>query len=320
MSHFLTVPINENGIITDANIDQEIGKLAVAPFSFTDVFIYSHGWWTSATAAMSDYNDFSVGFARTLNELIGSTPGAIPNINANFSALNIGIHWPSMVSEDQRSVANFAEATSFFTMEHRADDVGEHGGYSLLRLILEARKDQPPLRFHFLGHSFGCRVVLSALQTLSEDLDLLALAQRHSFDVALLEAAADCDSLSQGQLYADVLGKIPKIRMLITKSGRDTALTGWYPKAQKLAHLFSDPIDALGAVGPRGELAFTVDQNLTIGNQSAPDPSGRFVVADLTPLHQYRVDHGLFESSSFTGQHSDIFLEEIYHLLALFLG
>jgi hypothetical protein len=42
-----------------------------------------------------------------------------------------------MMSEDQQSVANFLEATSFFTMQQRADSVGRHAGYSLLRLMVE---------------------------------------------------------------------------------------------------------------------------------------------------------------------------------------
>ncbi len=140
MAHFLTVPINENGIITDKNIDEEIQRAGIAPFAFTDVFLYSHGWWTSAVASMADYNDFSIGFARTLESLIRQTPNPLPNIAPGFSALSIGMHWPSMLSEDDNSVVNFAEASSFFTMEFRADDVGQTAGYALLRLLLESRK------------------------------------------------------------------------------------------------------------------------------------------------------------------------------------
>jgi hypothetical protein len=49
------------------------------------------------------------------------------------------------------------------------------------------------------------------------------------------------------------------------------------------------------------------------------------VVADLTPLHQARLkDPTLADDptvhNAFSGQHSDIYVDEIYELLALFLG
>jgi hypothetical protein len=325
MAHFLTVPINENGIITDKNIDTEIQRAAVAPFAFTDVFLYSHGWWTSAVASMADYNDFSIGFARMLESLIGQVPNPLPNIAPGFSALSIGMHWPSMLSEDSSSVVNFVEATSFFTMEFRADDVGQTAGYALLRLLLESRKGAAPFRFHLLGHSFGCRVVLSTLEQLTADPATLALAAQAQFNVVLIEAAADCDSLAPGRLYENVLTKFPKIKMLVTTSKNDKALNTWYPAAQKLAHLFRDPIDAMGAAGPVGVPAPGAIQKITISLGNVPAPTEKFVVADLTPLHQARLkDPTLADDptvhNAFSGQHSDIYVDEIYELLALFLG
>jgi len=42
------------------------------------------------------------------------------------------------------------------------------------------------------------------------------------------------------------------------------------------------------------------------------------ILADLTPLHQYRVQQHLY-NGGFAGSHSDINLIEIYHLVAGFL-
>lgn len=323
MSHFLTVPINTNGIITDAHIDTEIASAVAPPFSFTDVFIYSHGWWTTASTAMGDYNDFSVGFAKTLQNVMAMNPSPLKRIGANFSALSIGLHWPSTISEDQDSVANFAEATSFFTMEHRADAVGEHAAYALLRLLIDGRKGRPPLRFHILGHSFGCRVVCSALQALTQDPATLKLAgdEQAEFNVVLLQAASDCDSLAPTRLYGNVLQKIPRLRLLVSVSDNDSALGTWYPKAQKLAHLFSDPIEAMGAAGPQGNLVRAVSQRIDISRGKVPTPEGDFVVANLTPLHQaHAADYAAQGGGGWGGQHSDIYLDEIYELLARFLG
>ena len=321
MSHFLTIPINENGIIVDENINLEIQIAAVAPFKFTDVFIYSHGWWNTATRAVSEYNIFSIGFSKSLQNAIATAPGQFPRITAGFSALAIGLHWPSMISEDQDSVSNFIEATSFFTMEHRADAVGENAGYSLLRLLIEARLGQPPLRFHLIGHSFGCRVLCSALQAVAKDSVTLAAAKGigAEFNVALLQAATDSDSLAAGRFYDDVLTKIPNLRLLVTTSQNDTALGTWYPAAQRLAHLFSDPVPALGSAGPTGALVVPVSSRISVLASPVPQPMGDFTVADLTPLHNaHATAWGTL--GGWGGQHSDINLPEIYELLVRFFG
>ena len=320
MAHFLTVPINENGIITDGHIDDEIKFAAVSPFAFTDVFFYSHGWWTTAVASMADYNNFSIGFARTLHNLLLHSPGAVPKILPGYSALSMGLHWPSMLSEDSHSIVNFVEAASFFTMGYRADDVGQTAGYALIRLLLESRKGAAPFRFHLLGHSFGCRVVLSTLQQLTADPATLALAQTTQFNVVLIQAAADCDSLAPTKLYEDILPSFPHLKMLATTSANDQALNKWYPEAQRLAHLFRDPVLALGAKGFEGKPAPGAITRIAISPGTVPAPTGQFVVADLTPLHQARRARDSTVWNVFSGQHSDIYLDEIYQLLALFLG
>lgn len=317
MSHFLTVPINENGIIIDQNIDVELQTAAAAPFAFTDVFIYSHGWWNTASSAVSEYNIFSIGFAKTFQGMIASSPDTCPKLCGPFSPLALGIHWPSMLSENQSSVENFLEATSFFTMEQRADSVGRHAGYALLRLLLEARKAQP-LRFNLVGHSFGCRVVLSALQAVTEDPNLLPAANKSEFNVALLQAAADADSLVKGQLYGGVQSALQALRMLVTVSSNDTALGTWYPKAQQLAHLFSDGAEAMGRVGPQGDLAVPVTERFEVSDTAIPRFTKALGVADLTPLHNWH--KAAYGPDSWGGQHSDINLPQIYQMLALFFG
>ncbi len=329
MDHFLTIPINENGLITDPRMDAELQDAAALPFSFTDVFIYSHGWWSTAEDAAGEYNAFSLGVAASVAGAAAAGGGSAANLPA---ALAMGIHWPSMLSEDQNSVANFFEAASFYSMQMRADDVGEHGGYALLRMFLEARQTANaagsaaagPVRFHLIGHSFGCRVVCSALQTLCQDAATLSLARQSgaSFDAILIQAATDADSLNPGGLYGEILAEIPNFRLLVTTSARDLALSQWYPAAQRLAHLFGAPVIALGASGPQGAAAVDVDGRIAIGRNSVPAAAGNFVVADLTPLHDaYRqewIDAG--NAGNWGGQHSDIFHTEIYALLAQFIA
>ena len=319
MSHFLTIPINENGIILDQRFKDELQTAATDPFGFTDVFLYSHGWWNTNTSASAEYIIFSLGFAKALQGLVCASPAQWPKIGAAFSPLALAIHWPSMLSENQDSVVNFLEATSFFTMQQRADSVGRHAGYSLLRLMIERQKEGHPYRFNLIGHSFGCRVLCSALEALAEDPQMVKQMAGNEFNVALLQAATDTDSLAPGQLYGRVQQSIPKLRMLITTSANDTALGKWYPEAQRLAHLFSGPVQALGSKGPTGDLCVAVDQRFDLTAAIAPTFSGRMGVADLTPLHQSTaVAYGA--AGNWGGQHSDINLPQVYDMLARFFG
>lgn len=317
MSFFLSVPINENGMIVDPNIGTELRTAATAPFAFTDVFIYSHGWWTTASSAASEYNIFSIGCARTFQVLVAQDPERYRMLCGAFSPLNIAIHWPSMIAETQNSVANFLEATSFFTMQHRADIVGRYAGHSLLRLLIEARRENP-LRLNLIGHSFGCRVVLSALQAIAKDPVLCEIANQFEFNVALLQPAADAESLAQDNAYGDVQSNIRRLRILVSVSNNDIALGTWYPRAQQIAHLFSGSTPAMGLTGPSGNLFLPVGQRLPVSRSIIPRFTGALGVADLTPLHEWH--KSAYGPSGWAGQHSDINLPQIYELLAVFFG
>ena len=319
MSHFLTIPINENGTILDQRFKDELQTAANDPFAFTDVFLYSHGWWNTASSASAEYNIFSLGFAKALQGLVCSSPAQWPKIGAAFQPLALAIHWPSMLSEDQDSVVNFLEATSFFTMQQRADSVGRHAGYSLLRLMIERQKESRPYRFNLIGHSFGCRVLCSALEAIAEDPVMMRKMRGNEFNVALIQAASDTDSLAPGQLYGKVQECIPNLRMLITTSANDTALGKWYPEAQRLAHLFSGPVEAMGSKGPTGDLRIPVDQRCEVGSEIVPTFTGRLGVANLTPLHESTAA-AYNGGGNWGGQHSDINLSQIYDMLARFFG
>src|SRR3981081_3566275 len=315
MSHFLTIPINENDIILDQRFKEELQTAATDPFGFTDVFLYSHGWWNTASSASAEDNIFSLGFAQAPPGLGCASHAQWPKIGAAFQPLALAIHWPSVLSEDQRSLVNFLEATSFFTMQQRADSVGRHAGYSLLRLMIERQQDGHPYRFNLIGHRFGCRVLCSALQALAEDPQMVGKMADNEFNVALMQAAADTDCLAPGQLYGKVQQCIPNLRMLITTSANDTVLGKWYPEAQRIAHLFSGPIDALGFKGPTGDLRIPVDQHSDVTSAIVPTFTGRLGLANLTPLHQATAA-AYGAAGNWGGQHSDITLPQIYDILA----
>ena len=325
MSHHITIPINENGIIFDGAMSGVIAEaIAVSPFGFDDVYVFSHGWSTDAYRALDEYNKFSVELARQLLVLGAQAPG--PFAKPPRDSLSIGIHWPSEITEDPNSDLNALQLFTFYTMEHRADAVGRNAVYSIIRSLLQARANtSSPLRIFLLGHSFGCKVVCSALQDVQTDIanKTIGVAAGTSFRVVLLEPATDHDNLDPGDVYGDV-SKIDGLRLLLTTSSLDLALTRWYVLAGKAANVFKTPEQALGAAGPTQATvdAFGGSDAVSVAPGFAPADTARLtkrlVVADLTPVHQARKDQGISEGDKFSGSHSDINFSEIYNMISGF--
>jgi hypothetical protein len=311
MSLFLTLPISGQGTITDMDTARALPSVMGAPFGFTDVFMYSHGWWTSAESAMIDYNSFSVGVSRIVLG-IGGGPA-----HPNATSLGIGVHWPAIISEDSRSILNVIQPLTFFNRARMADIVGATGVAALLRLILTAPRPagtRPP-RMHLIGHSFGCKVVCSALQAHAST----GLLTGVTVDAVLIEAAFDQDSLEPGKAYGDVFTHIPQVRILATRSDLDLALKDAYVAAG-LFNLEGGPQQALGFAGPtpstpNAASAKRISIDVGFSRTGAPDLSGPLVVADLTPLHEH---DGVTPDDRLSGHHSDIFHDEIYQLIAAF--
>lgn len=341
MSHYLMIPINENGIIFDTDMNSVVTEaMAVTPFNFRDVYVYSHGWSNDAARAMDEYNRFSVDFSKYVYQLGALQPPLFSD--PPLDSLGVGIHWPSEITEDPNSELNNFQLLTFYTMEHRADSVGRNAVYSLLRLMLKARLGQgAPPRLNLLGHSFGCKVMLAALQDLQADIanGTVPVPPDTMFNLVLLEPATDYDNLEPSDIYGNV-PKLPGLRVLVTMSQCDAALVKWFHLAGSLANVVHKPLavpgellhpagppQALGAVGPTPATiaAFGGAQQFA---QLSVEPgfvttkmlnlNQRLILADLTPIHQFRVDQKLY-NGGFAGSHSDINISEIYHLVAGFL-
>lgn len=327
MSHFIVVPINENGIIFDSDMTGVVAEaVAPDPFGFEDIYVYSHGWSTDADRALDLYNRFSIDLSKQI--LLATAAPPSPLVNPPRNSLGIGIHWPSEITEDPSSPLNALQLFTFYTMEHRADAVGKNAVYSMLRLLLSSRAgSELPLRLFLLGHSFGCKVVCSALNDLQIDIanNTIPVPANTQFRVVLLEPATDNDNLEPTDIYGNVCA-IQNLRMLISTSALDAALHDWYPAASRIANLFhqGDTTPALGAAGPTaatvaalgGSTALQVPLGFTAAQSAAP--ATRLVVADLTQAHQARATSGAYSGGA-SGSHSDISFLEIYELVMGFL-
>lgn len=294
------------GSALDPNIKPTLQTLAGADFGFSDLIAFSHGWCTNGTAAMSDYATAATGVA-----------DAFIRTGKPLNALEIGVHWPSTLSEDSGNIlADIAQPASFFSRGRMADAVGAHGVYSVLRLFLESRRDAglSVPRITLIGHSFGCRVCASALQALATDPATASLIVGLSVNLILLQAAFDNDSFEAGQAYGDVLAGFPKLRILATISSEDRALNDGYRLADRL---FGDKQPALGAVGLPADSRLIDAANIAVDVGNVPGmPSARTVIANLTELHHFDG----YPAPLLAGHHSDIFRPEIYELIAAFIG
>lgn len=316
MSHFFVVACNENGIVTDQYISDNIQKALDSPFEFTDIFIYSHGWWNTANRATQDYNRFTLEFAKSMKNLIKQKN----KVEGTGNSLGIGIYWPSMLSADPDAFFNTFQAASFYTMEKRADAVGEHAGYMLLQQIASSKK--PPKRLTLLGHSFGCKVVCNALQTIQDDKVVVESLRKMAINLVLIQGALDSDHMEKGDAYGDISKVFPDLRVLATLSSQDLALSKWYPAAQlaKIVTIFSQR-GALGSQGPSAKVAkqygglakVSIHPGSTY--EATHKQASRFVLCDISPLH---TDPN--NNDKFSGHHSDIFHEELYEAIIGFIS
>ena len=318
---FIAVRVNEHGVILDPGAPSALSTALAESSPATDLFLFSHGWWTKVPLAVA--KEFYVEFTNRLLQIASQSPAGLRLPKSSFA---VGIHWPSMLNEDNpHALVNWLEAFSFYTMEKRADVVGETGAASLAQLIYRVHKEsRGELRVHVLAHSFGCRVVCAAfcaaLTAIARDFGTIPDTVR--LNLVLLQAAFDHDHLEREKKYGLLCAPEVPLRLLVTRSEEDLALVKLYRDAERPHHLLSKASNlALGAVGPSpksvadfgGKDDVAIKTGLTYSDVMSK--KARLVVADLTPLHREHPDR----RHSFSGHHSDILSDELYHLLAGFL-
>jgi hypothetical protein len=209
------------------------------------------------------------------------------------------------VSTDSDNVGmakGLLEPLTFYTMEKRADDIGQEGLYAILRLIFLAVRPDSKLRINLLGHSFGCKVVCAALERLA--VNSIAVPPSITFNVLLLQAAFATDSLDAGGAYEHVVPTFrPWLRMLVSRSAADDALGKAFPAARAINWFHQGVRTALGATGPSGALkaAFATNQDVAVawdstflGSVAAPPTGPLLVSADLSVVT--RIGLGLCDS------------------------
>lgn len=157
----------------------------------------------------------------------------------------------SGVNAAARNLLNFA---TFYQMKERAGTVGVEGLNPLLRSI---RAQQPNLRMHLVGHSFGARVVTAATAGRDAGPDL------HPDSLTLLQGAFSHNGFAEkfdgsrnGAFRRVITDQLVSGPIVVTNTENDTAVGTAYPLAslisgQDTSHT-GDRNDPFGGLGRNG--------------------------------------------------------------------
>lgn len=204
---------------------------------------------------------------------------------------------------------------SFWKMKDRARVFGETGGHRLLKR-LQARTDIA-VRFHLMGHSFGCIVASSLLSgpdgkgILPRPVDSLALVQG-ALSLWSYCSAVPSSPDTPGYFRSIIDGRRVRGTFFTTQSESDTAVGQLYPWAAGIARQVNFPAGAqlpkYGAIGTFGVRGAGCE----VVNRSMADPQGAngFEAGKI-----YNLDGSVYISggTGISGSHSNIDRPEVAH-------
>lgn len=162
-----------------------------------DLIVFTHGWNKSPESAELDYQRFICRLHNELDLVIGES-------KRRDGLLIIGVFWPSTIT-NRAEEPYLLKPISYYNIRSRADSIAEKSLSVLFNDIGESIRarsgiaragDSISPRIHLIGHSFGGRMVIRALETLNNDKSTNDFGQLVSFitsaellNVVLLNAA-----------------------------------------------------------------------------------------------------------------------------------
>jgi hypothetical protein len=221
----------------DSATDQELPSAtgSLSPAELVDL------WQAAATSARTPSTSGEFGFAADDEDATGGV-GATPQAAGGFL--------------DMLDPRNIVRSATVLLMKDRAGAVGAHGVGELLREVLDAG---PSARMHLIGHSYGCKVVLSAVS--------YRAPPRTVDSILLLQPAVSClcfaeDATGDGRPggYRVAMDHVVQ-PILTTFSKNDVPLTKLFHLAVRrrddlgeirIAGLPPSRYAALGGFGPAG--------------------------------------------------------------------
>jgi hypothetical protein len=213
-------------------------------------------------------------------------------------------------------ILSVLQQISFWKMKDRARHFGETGGFGLLTALQVAAGAGRDVRFHLMGHSFGCIAMSATVAgpggrgTLVRPIDSLALVQ------GALSLWSYCSALPVTPEKAGYFASIMADRkvagpVITTQSEFDTAVGRLYPLAAGVARQVSftpgdlpryGGVGTFGLRGPGPEIA-----DLEMQPANAPYAFSSGAVYNLESSRYIR------EGGGVSGAHSDICHAEVAH-------
>jgi Alpha/beta hydrolase of unknown function (DUF900) len=203
---------------------------AIRDGRLTHIVLVVMGWNTDQTEAIKNYNAIAGNLV-----LEARRRG-----DEAFRPVVIGVTWPSLWKLSSWSVVPDAvvRGVSFPWISSAADDIGQYVITYVIQHVLEARKAVGrPIPITLIGHSFGARVLMLAIDSAWERGPGQGYApQRTLFNDAdrliLLEGAFQIHKLfeSDGTLAGQFRGSAPRVTMVASRydNAVATAFWGWY--------------------------------------------------------------------------------------------
>jgi len=222
-------------------------------------------------------------------------------------ALGIDDDIKKFFAGSKAAVARLLGQLSFFDMKKRAGVVGA----ALGNLI--ATEGVGDVRLHFVGHSFGARLVTAAASALAgkeKSVDTLTLLQG-----AFSHNALAADFEGKPGAYAVAAGGAVGL-IAITHTHNDRACTLAYAAASRLsrdvASSVGDAADKFGAMGANGAQNIPVVQHTALpGTEQAKPARGK--------INNYLADAYVRGNPPGTDAHGDVFNPQVGKLLATVL-
>jgi hypothetical protein len=190
-------------------------EFAIRDLALTDIFVFVHGWDKTASTAERDYQDF---ICRLYREVVRSP------IGGRSRAVIIGVFWPSTVFSDSSDPLPLKPFT-YRVIRNRASTIARTGFNEVLirTLASEGARPRAPLRYHFIGHSFGGKIIregFASYLSKSQDYDWLRRAEAVNF-VQLLPATVSEQYLPETR--DDLAYSLLKARIYVVFSQNDFA-------------------------------------------------------------------------------------------------
>ncbi|BCL39608.1 hypothetical protein [Nostoc sp. MS1] len=205
---------------------------------------------------------------------------------------------------------------SFWKMKDRARQIGETGGFELLAKLQKATPNT--VRFHLMGHSFGCIVVSAMLagskghNTLVRPVNSVSLVQGA---LSLWSYCADITVLPGRPGYFHSVVSENKVAgpIITTQTKLDAALGKMYPLAAGIRHqIVFETVElpqfgAVGTFGACGSGLEVINMKMLSVDESYSFTAGKIYNLDST---QYICDT---HDGIFVGAHNDIAKPEVAH-------